>query len=46
MRPRDLAGKTRKRLAVEQLDDLVAVDTKIKARTKELKSMVKASGSR
>ncbi len=36
VRPRDLAGKTRKRLAVEK---------KIKALTKELKAMVTASGS-
>ena len=45
VRPRYVAGKTRKRLALEQLDELVAVDTKIKALTKELKAMVKASGS-
>jgi transposase len=45
VRPRDLAGKTRKRLAVEQLTDLVAVEKKIKALTKELKAMVIASGS-
>ncbi len=45
VRPRDLAGKTRKRLAVEQLAELVAVEKKIKALTKELKAMVTASGS-
>ena len=45
VRPRDIAGKTRKRLALEQLADLIAVDKKIKALTKELKAMVKASGS-
>ncbi len=45
VRPRDLAGKTRKRLALEQLTELVALDKKIKALTKELKAMVKASGS-
>ena len=45
VRPRDLAGKTRKRLAVEQLADLVAAEKKIKALTKELKAMVLASGS-
>ncbi len=45
VRPRDLAGKTRRRLAVEQLTDLVAVEKKIKALTKELKAMVIASGS-
>jgi transposase len=45
VRPRDIAGKTRKRLAVEQLHELVAVDMRIKALSKELKAMVKASGS-
>jgi transposase len=46
VRPRDLAGKTRRRLAAEQLAELVVVDKKIKAVTKELKVMVVASGSR
>ena len=46
VRPRDLAGKTRRRLAVEQLAELIAVEKKIKALTKELKAMVLASGSR
>lgn len=45
VRPRDLAGKTRRRLAVEQLTDLVSVDKKMKSLTKELKVMVIASGS-
>jgi transposase len=45
VRPRDLAGKTRRRLAAEQLDDLVTVEKKIKASTKELKTMVLARGS-
>ena len=45
VRPRDLAGKTRRRLAVEQLTDLVALDKKTKALTAELKAMVKATGS-
>ena len=45
VRPRDLAGKTRKRLALEQLTELIAVDAKIKALSKELKHLVKASGS-
>jgi hypothetical protein len=39
VRPRDLAGKTRRRLAAEQLADLVVVDKKTKALTKELKAM-------
>ena len=46
VRPRDLAGKTRRRLAAEQLADLVAVEKKIKALTKELKAMVLARGGR
>jgi hypothetical protein len=46
VRPRDLAGKTRRRLAVEQLADLFAIDKKIKASTKELKALVLAHGSR
>jgi transposase len=45
VRPRDLAGKTRRRLAVEQLTELVAVEKKIKTLTKELKAMVQARGS-
>jgi len=44
VRPRDLAGKTRRRLAVEQLAELVPVEKKIKALTGELKQMVKAKG--
>ena len=46
VRPRDLAGKTRRRLAAEQLAELVAVEKKIKNLTKELKAMVLARGSR
>ncbi len=45
VRPRGLAGKTRRRLAVEQLAELVPVEKKIKALTPELKQMVKVSGS-
>jgi transposase len=45
VRPRDLAGKTRRRLAAELLTELVAVENKIKASTKELKAMVQASCS-
>ena len=45
VRPRDLAGKTRRRLAVEHLAELVAVEKKTKASTKELKAMVLARGS-
>jgi transposase len=45
VRPRDLAGKTRRRLAAEQLAELVAVEKKMKALTKELKAMVLARNS-
>ena len=45
VRPRDLAGKTRRRLAVEQLGELIAVEKKTKALTKQLKAMVLARGS-
>src|SRR6478735_1551716 len=45
VRPRDLAGKTRRRLAAEQLTELVAVEKKMKNLTAELKAMVQARGS-
>ena len=45
VRPRDVAGKTRRRLAAEQLADLVAIEKKTKGLTIELKEMVLASGS-
>jgi transposase len=45
VRPRDLAGKTRRRLAAEQLAELVVIEKKMKAITKELKAMVIARGS-
>ncbi len=46
VRPRDIAGKTRRRIAAEELAELIAVDTKIKKATAELKSLVLARGSR
>ncbi len=45
VRPRDLAGKTRRRLAAEQLAELVAVEKKMKELTRELKAMALARGS-
>jgi transposase len=45
VRPRDLVGKIRRRLAVEQLGELVALDKKITASSKELKAMVLARDS-
>ena len=45
VRPRDIAGKTRRRIAAEELADLVAVEAKIKKATAELKTLVTARGS-
>jgi transposase len=45
VRPRDIAGKTRRRIAAEELADLVAVEAKMKKATAELKVLVKARGS-
>ena len=36
VRPRDMVGKTRKMLALEQLAEMVALDAKVKASTKEM----------
>jgi transposase len=46
VRPRDIAGKTRRRIAAEELTELIAVEAKIKKATAELKAMVLARGSR
>jgi transposase len=46
VRPRDLAGKTRRRIAAEEIADLVAIETKMKTATAELKTVVTARGSR
>jgi len=45
VRPRDIAGKTRRRMAAEELADLVAVDKKLKKINAELKAAVLARGS-
>ena len=45
VRPRDIAGKTRRRMAAEELADLVAVDKKLKKIKAELKATITASGS-
>ncbi|OIQ79531.1 transposase IS116/IS110/IS902 family protein [mine drainage metagenome] len=45
VRPRDVAGKMRRRMAGEELKDLVAVDAKLKALKAELKAAVLARGS-
>jgi transposase len=46
VRPRDIAGKTRRRIAAAELAELIAVEAKIKKATAELKSIVVARGSR
>ncbi len=46
VRPRDIAGKTRRRIAAEELADLLVVEAKIKTATAELKAMVLARDSR
>jgi transposase len=46
VRPRDVAGRTRRRIAAEELAELVTVDAKIKKATAELKAIVLARGSR
>lgn len=45
VRPRDIAGKTRRRMAAEELADLVAVDKKLKKIKAELKAAVTDRGS-
>ena len=45
VRPRDIAGKTRRRIAAEELSELVAVEAKMKKANAELKAMVLARGS-
>ena len=46
VRPRDLAGKTRRRMAGEEIADLVRVDAQVKAIKAELKAAVTDRGSR
>jgi transposase len=45
VRPRDLAGKTCRRMAAEELEDLERLDVKLKAMKAELKAAVQATGS-
>jgi len=46
IRPRDIAGKTRRRMAAEEIADLVTLDTKLKKIKAELKTAVLERGSR
>ena len=45
VRPRDLPGKTRRRMAAEELADIERLDAKLKAMKAELKAAVLACGS-
>ena len=45
VKPRTLVGKTMRRMAAEEIADLVAVDAKLKAIKKELRAAVTARGS-
>jgi transposase len=45
IRPRDLVGRTRRRLAAELITELVQLDKKIKAANQELTDLVRATGS-
>jgi transposase len=45
VRPRDLAGKTCRRMAAEELEDVERLDVKLKAMKAELKAAVLATGS-
>jgi transposase len=45
VRPRDIVGKTRRRLAAELITELEGIDRKIKACRKEIATLVEAQGS-
>jgi transposase len=45
VRPRDIAGKTRRQVAADELADLIAIEKKVKALTIEIKAIVKERGS-
>jgi transposase len=45
VRPRDVAGKTRRQLAADEPADLVAIEKKVKALTIEIRAIVKERGS-
>ena len=44
VRPRDLVGKTRRRVAADELANLIAIEKKVKALTIEIKAIVKERG--
>jgi transposase len=46
IKPREIVGKTRRRLAVELIVELEAIDKKIKAVKKELRDLIQAAAPR
>jgi len=45
VRPRDVAGKTRRRIAADELANLIGIEKKVKELTSEIKAIVKERGS-
>jgi transposase len=45
VKPRDIAGRTRRAMVVELIDDVVILDRKIKAVTKQIREAVDAAGT-
>lgn len=45
VRPRDIAGKTRRRIAADELADLVTVEKKVKELTRQIQAIVTDRGS-
>ena len=45
VRPRDIAGRTRRRMAADEIADLVSLDARLKKIKAELKAAVTARGS-
>ena len=45
VRPRDIAGKTRRRLAAELITELAGIDKRIKTADRELNELITATGS-
>ena len=45
VRPRDIAGKTRRQIAAEELAELIGIETRMKKATAELKTIIAGRGS-
>jgi transposase len=45
VRPRDVVGRTRRRLAAELISELIAIDKRIKTANRELHELIDATGS-